>query len=309
MSQVSIVICTFNRPILLAHAARSCMAQEGLAPGAIEIFIVDNSPDGNAAPQVRELAAAARIKLTYVAEPRSNIARARNAGIAASDAPFIAFLDDDEEASSGWIAGLLATMDRTGADVVFGPVRPRFETGRPPAWDPEAKLFTRDMGLPDGTPAPLLATGASRGGGTGNCMLRRTACIGSAEPFDPAFGITGGEDTDFFMRLARAGRRFVWCASAPVSEYVPADRVRLDYMARRTFRQNQSYVRLRMKNSAQPILMTANLMARGAVQLGLWSLLGLAGRLARRNDGSRAWLKMNAGAGKLLWARAGGKHS
>jgi succinoglycan biosynthesis protein ExoM len=285
------------------------MAQEGLAPGAIEIFIVDNSPDGNAAPQVRELAAAARIKLTYVAEPRSNIARARNAGIAASDAPFIAFLDDDEEASPGWIAGLLATMDRTGADVVFGPVRPRFETGRPPAWDPEARLFTRDMGLPDGTPAPLLATGASRGGGTGNCMLRRAACIGSAEPFDPAFGTTGGEDTDFFMRLTRAGRRFVWCASAPVSEYVPADRVRLDYMARRTFRQNQSYVRLRMKNSAQPILMTANLMARGAAQLGLWSLLGLAGRLARRNDGSRAWLKMNAGAGKLLWARSGGKHS
>jgi hypothetical protein len=45
------------------------------------------------------------------------------------------------------------------------------------------------------------------------------------------------------------------------------------------------------------------------VQLGLGSLLAVIGRLARRNDGSRAWIKMNAGAGKLLWARAGDKHS
>jgi succinoglycan biosynthesis protein ExoM len=309
MSQVSIVICTFNRPALMAKAVRSCVTQEGLRAGAIAIFVVDNSADGNAAAEVQALAASSPVAITYVGERRSNIARARNAGIAASDAPFIAFLDDDEEASPRWIAGLLATMEGSQADVVFAPVRPRFETGKAPAWDPEARLFTRDMGLPDGTPAPLLATGASRGGGTGNCMLRRATCIRSAEPFDPAFGITGGEDTDFFMGLARAGRRFVWCASAPVSEFVPAERTRLDYMARRTFRQNQSYVRLRMKNSPQPALMTANLMARGAVQLGLWSLLGLIGRIARRNDGSRAWLKMNAGAGKLLWARAGGKHS
>ncbi|QEX20426.1 glycosyl transferase [Hypericibacter adhaerens] len=309
MTQVSIVICTFNRPLLLAQAVRSCAVQEGLPHGAIGIFVVDNSPDGNAAAQVRELAANSPVPITYVGERRSNIARARNAGIAASDAPFIAFLDDDEEASPRWIAGLLATMERTDADVVFAPVRPRFETGRAPAWDPDARLFTRDMGLPDGTPAPLLATGASRGGGTGNCMLRRATCIGSAEPFDPDFGVTGGEDTDFFMGLSRAGRRFVWCASAPVSEYVPAERSRLDYMARRTFRQNQSYVRLRMKNSERPALMTANLMARGAVQLGLWSLLALVDRVARRSDGSRAWLKMNAGAGKLLWARSGGKHS
>ena len=309
MSPVSIVICTYNRPALLAQAIASCMAQTGLPQGTVEIFVVDNSPDGNAAAQIRELAQQAPFPLLYVGEPRSNIARARNAGIAASRSPYIAFLDDDEQASPGWIAGLLATMERTGADVVFAPVLPHFESGRPPGWDPQARLFTRDMGLPDGTPAPLLATGASRGGGTGNCLLRRETCITSAEPFDPAFGLTGGEDTDFFMGLARAGRRFVWCASAPVSEYVPAERSRLDYMARRTFRQNQSYVRLRKKNSARPRLMTANLMIRGAVQLGMWSLLGLAARLARRNDGARAWLKMNAGAGKLLWARAGGWHS
>lgn len=309
MSQVSIVICTFNRPALMAKAVRSCVAQEGLPANTLAIHVVDNSADGNAAAQVQALAASSPVPITYVGERRSNIARARNAGIAASDAPFIAFLDDDEEASPRWIAGLLATIERTGADVVFAPVLPQFEAGQPPAWDPEALLFKRDMGLPDGTPAPLHATGASRGGGTGNCMLRRATCIGSGEPFDPGFGLTGGEDTDFFMGLSRAGRRFVWCASAPVSEFVPAARSRLDYMARRTFRQNQSYVRLRKKNSARPFLMTANLMARGAVQLGLWSLLALIGRVARRGDGSRAWIKMNAGAGKLLWARAADKHS
>jgi glycosyltransferase involved in cell wall biosynthesis len=37
----------------------------------------------------------------------------------------IAFLDDDEEASPGWLAALIETQRRYDADVVFGPVRAR----------------------------------------------------------------------------------------------------------------------------------------------------------------------------------------
>lgn len=308
MSTVSIVICTFNRPHLLQQAIRSCMVQQLSDDVGIEILVVDNSPDANAAAPVRQLAEASPVALRYISEPQPNIARARNAGIAAGASPYIAFLDDDEEASPRWIAGMVATMERTGADVVFGPVLPRFETGGPPAWDPTARQFTRDMGLPDGAPAPLMATRSSRGGGTGNCLIRRATCIRGAEPFDFAFGETGGEDTDFFLGLAGRGCRFVWCSTAPVSEFVPADRTSLDYMARRTFRQNQSYVRLRVKNSRHPGLMTLNLMARGAVQLALWALLDLADRVARRTRRAKARLKMQAGAGKLLWLRSGGRH-
>jgi succinoglycan biosynthesis protein ExoM len=308
MSTVGIVICTFNRPQLLRRAIRSCIAQQHPEGIGIEILVVDNSPDANASVLVRQLAETSPVAVRYASEPRPNIAHARNAGIAASTSAYIAFLDDDEEASPHWIAGMVATMERTGADVVFGPVLPRFETGGPPAWDPEARQFTRDMGLPDGAPAPLMATRSSRGGGTGNCLIRRATCIRSAEPFDPAFGETGGEDTDFFLGLAGCGCRFVWCAEAPVREFVPADRTSLDYMARRTFRQNQSYVRLRVKNSRHPTLMTLNLMARGAVQFCLWALLDLADRTVRRSRRARALLKMQAGAGKLLWLRSGGRH-
>ncbi|MFZ5790041.1 MAG: glycosyltransferase family 2 protein [Pseudomonadota bacterium] len=308
MSAVSIVICTFNRPQLLQQAICSCVAQQLPDGISIEILVVDNSPDANASVLVRQVAETSPVAVRYVSEPRPNIARARNAGIAASAAPYIAFLDDDEEASPHWIAGMVATMERTGADVVFGSVLPRFETGGPPAWDPDARQFTRDMGLPDGAPAPLMATRSSRGGGTGNCLIRRATCIRGTEPFDPAFGETGGEDTDFFLGLAGRGCRFVWCSEAPVREFVPADRTSLDYMARRTFRQNQSYVRLRVKNSRHPGLMTLNLMARGAVQLCLWAFLDLVHRAARRTRRAKALLKMQAGAGKLLWLRSGGRH-
>ena len=42
--------------------------------------------------------------------------------------------------------------------------------------------------------------------------------------FDPAFGRTGGEDSDFFARQLRSGRVFVWCDEAVALETVPPER-------------------------------------------------------------------------------------
>ena len=47
------------------------------------------------------------------------------------------------------------------------------------------------------------------------CLIARAVLEGMAPPwFDPAFALTGGEDHDFFVRLARPGARFAWADDA-----------------------------------------------------------------------------------------------
>ncbi len=70
---------------------------------------------------------------------------------------------------------------------------------------------------------------------TGNVLLAKAMIEGLETPFDPRLGRTGGEDADFFDRMVKAGRSFVWCAEARVYEDVPVERQTLKYHVKRAF--------------------------------------------------------------------------
>src|SRR5262249_13028449 len=146
--EASIVICTFNRPLQLARAVKSCIAQATSL--SFEIIVVDNSADSNAAKLVAELAQHDP-RVRYVSSSIPNIALARNAGLAHASGEFVAFLDDDEEARPNWLQDLVRTVRSFGADCSYGPVWPRFEGGTPPSWDPQGWWHTRYADFPSGT--------------------------------------------------------------------------------------------------------------------------------------------------------------
>ena len=62
--------------------------------------------------------------------------------------------------------------------------------------------------------------------------------------FDVSYGISGGEDSDFFHRLAAAGLNAVWCDEAEVHEHVQPHRVRIGWLVRRAFAGGHSYARI-----------------------------------------------------------------
>ena len=126
---VSLVILTQRRPEPLARAAASALAQAGLGGIRYELVVVDNDARPSAKAPIGRLAAQAGVPVRYVHEPRAGVANARNAAVAATRAPLIAFLDDDEEAPASWLAALLAAYEAYEADVVFGPVRGRAPAG------------------------------------------------------------------------------------------------------------------------------------------------------------------------------------
>ena len=109
MVEISVLIPTYLRPDMLRQSIDSVLAQEGVVV-PFEIVVVDNDPLESARPLVEEKAAAAPVPIRYVAERRPGISRARNTAVANAAGQFVVWLDDDEEATPGWLAALYSTM-------------------------------------------------------------------------------------------------------------------------------------------------------------------------------------------------------
>ncbi|HWT00786.1 MAG TPA: glycosyltransferase family 2 protein [Pyrinomonadaceae bacterium] len=88
MSKVSVIIPTHSRPHLLPRAVESAKA----AGGDVEVIVVDDASTDGTAEVCRGLKGVSYIRL----EQNQGVAGARNVGILASSADYVAFLDDDD---------------------------------------------------------------------------------------------------------------------------------------------------------------------------------------------------------------------
>ncbi|TIV30245.1 MAG: glycosyltransferase family 2 protein, partial [Mesorhizobium sp.] len=127
---IDICICTFRRPEL-ADTLRSVAALEKPEGLEIGIVVADNDDEPGAQKLVKALAEELKLPIRYRHAPARNISIARNACLDASVSDFVAFIDDDETASPGWLVELMATADATGAAAVLGPVRAHYRQDTP----------------------------------------------------------------------------------------------------------------------------------------------------------------------------------
>lgn len=143
---ISAIICTHNREQYLGAAIDSLLGQSF---ADYEIIVVDNaSTDGTAE------VAKARLnhpKVHYVLEPTLGLSVARNTGAAAAKGQILAYLDDDAEASEGWLAALMAVFEANERVAIAGGrvtlIWPPNAT--PPAWlsaDLSSGLGAYDLG-------------------------------------------------------------------------------------------------------------------------------------------------------------------
>ena len=93
MPRVSVIIPTYNRPHLLERAVRSAFA----AGRDVEVIVVDDASTDETASVCRALEGIKYVRL----ERNQGVAGARNVGILASTADYIAFLDDDDQRLPG----------------------------------------------------------------------------------------------------------------------------------------------------------------------------------------------------------------
>jgi hypothetical protein len=290
---VAVIIPTLRRPDSLVRALRSLFAQTTVADRLREIVVVDNDPSASARETVEALKAGSPWPLLWVHAPRPGVATARNAGLDATDAPLIAFLDDDEAASPGWLAALIEGLDATGADVVFGPIQGRAPDGQPWLRPYLERFFGREG--PEDTrriDAPY---------GCGNSLMRRATALPGPAPFSTASDQAGGEDDVLFAALTARGGTFGWAADAWVEEFAPPHRARLRYTLARAFAYGQGPSQTAAAGRDWPGV--ARWMAVGAAQATAWGVLAAGLALLRHPKRAAAYDHAARGVGKVLWMK------
>jgi succinoglycan biosynthesis protein ExoM len=289
--RVDVNLCTFRRPEGM-QATLAALDAQNLPEGvAMRVLLIDNDTRPTAQEAARAAAARMRVPLVYIHAPAANIALARNAGLAASEADWVAFLDDDETVSPDWLARLLARQRETGADAVFGPSKAMYEADAP-AW-----IVARDYH----SNIPEVRGGVVETGYSCNALLRWQGAPWTDERFDLARGTSGGEDTEFFFRLHRMGAVFDIAWDAVARESVPPERLTYVWLARRRYRMGQSYA-----SSAVTWTARARLLVSAAAKAGFcyaMAALNASSRDTRNFWRLRAALHRGVCAGCLDFAQ------
>jgi hypothetical protein len=146
--------------------------------------------------------------MVYLRSARVGIAVARNLGVAASTAPFIAFTDDDCEVDADWLNAVAAPfLQEARIGVVLGSVI--------------AAPYDRAAGFTPAyqVPRPFVArsiVSKARIEGIGACMAVSRSAWEALHGFDEQLGTGGllraGEETDLVMRALVRG---VWVSETP----------------------------------------------------------------------------------------------
>jgi succinoglycan biosynthesis protein ExoM len=233
MSTVSVCIATYRRAERLAAVLDDLTRQLRLPD---EVVVVDNDAAASARPVVEErLRQSAPFPIRYAVQPVKNISLTRNKTVELAGGDWLAFIDDDERAPPPWLKQLVEAAGRDAADGVLGPVDPIVPSSAP-AWIRRGRFYD----------FPRMATGTVIPPNRlrfGNVLVNGSWLRGAEAPFDPALGLTGGEDGDLLSRLVQRGARLVWCDEAIVREPVEASRLSLRWLLRRALSGGQDFAR------------------------------------------------------------------
>lgn len=209
--RVAILICTCDRPHLLKSLLDALAQIVARCSWNVVSIIIDN---GKTSAQDVIESFRDRIQIDYQRLAVAGVVAPRNASLKralAHHPDVLAFIDDDEIPSDGWLLELVGAL-QGGADFATGPVRPRFD-GPAPSW---AEDFFSKSGNTYCT---------------SNLILRASILPACEDDwFQPAFNFTGGEDNEFLNRLARGGAGHAVAHAAEVTELIPHSRLSLSYV-------------------------------------------------------------------------------
>jgi len=190
MVDVAVIVPTFNRARTIEASVESLLAQQGVA---LEVVVVD---DGSTDDTVDRLARRGDPRLRVLAREHAGIAGARNAGIAASEARYVAFHDSDDLALPGRLASPVRHLDEH-PELAFVIQNGRMVPPGEPWIAPgvAARLAARPL-----TVAEVFRWNLGQLQGT--CFRR--GALATAGPLDTSLGIL--DDLDLVLRVAARHR-------------------------------------------------------------------------------------------------------
>ncbi len=248
-AHVVVCACTCRRPEGLRNLLAGLDSQEftACAQPQISILIADNEVSKLNEQICQQFRQHSSLPLVYVPVHEQGISHARNACLDSlpPDTDFLAFIDDDEIPVPGWLQALLQVQQKTGSDVVYGPVLPVF-CDAAPHWIRDSDFFAKPRQADMLHNEQEIAFAA-----TCNCLMKAKIIHDTLIRFDPAFAFSGGEDKLFFRQIKAAGYHIAWAKHAMVRETVPPQRACLNYLLREAFRLGNVRLPVRRRLLAQ----------------------------------------------------------
>jgi len=210
-AEISVVIPTLGRPSLERSIAS--IAAQSLQPR--ELIVVGNGSerlDERRLDRLRDMLVPIPLRSLSL-PPFSGPSMSRNLGAWNATMPYVAFLDDDDEFSSGYIAEIWAVICRTSPDVVYGTVAG--ETGGSGKWGAASIPSMSGSALLDS-----LYRHNNPGFGGSNIVVKRGSFFDlGGFPVD----LLSGEDRAFAMAALSAGFNVLFAKAAVVYAHSDAD--------------------------------------------------------------------------------------
>jgi glucosyl-dolichyl phosphate glucuronosyltransferase len=238
---LSVVVSTCNRRSMLRRALDALLDQRATDGLRYDVIIVDNGSTDGTRALVEAAAASSAGLVRYVFEPQRGVSFGRNAGVAVTDAPIVAFTDDDNAVAPDWVATIVRLLaEHPDADAVGGRVLPewpddvpRWITGE--HWSPLAILDYGDASFftSDRDPRCLL---------TANLAFRREVFT-RLGGFSPEF--VRCQDHELLTRLWRAGGRALYAPGLVVR--APIERSRLTRRYHQAWHARHGYFAARLR--------------------------------------------------------------
>lgn len=234
-ASVSLIITTYNRAQLLAEALRSVAECKKPACGGVEVIVVDNNSTDDTAAVVEKLSVGFPFPLRYVFEGKQGLSQARNRGAAESEAPIVAFMDDDQRLDEQFLARIEQELATTNADCIGGPIF-YYNAENLPSWLPP---LLENTGQYDGGREIRVLEPEGRKLNGGNMAFRKSV-LQEIGGYNTQLGRNGrsllaSEEFELQDRLFAEGRKIVYTPNLIQYHYLRPERLTRKYWRRHHF--------------------------------------------------------------------------
>lgn len=236
---VGVIICTYTakRLDMVTDCTRSVLRQT--RPADEVLLMVDATQE--LADRVADRLPEVRVECLG---HNQGVSVARTEAARLIDTDWVVFIDDDAIAEDDWLERLVSPLGPDDVIGACGKSLPIYETGEP-RWMPPEYLWALGcsyQGLPE-------STARVRNFFAGSAATRRDLFLGlggfAAEVGHRGGLVGGGEEALYCMRATEAsGGAFIYEPTSIAHHRLPAERLRLSYLARRCYGEGQTKARL-----------------------------------------------------------------
>ncbi|MEI4488209.1 glycosyltransferase family 2 protein [Frigidibacter sp. MR17.14] len=204
--RISVILPAWNAAGFLERAVASVRAQQGVAPGEVEIVIVDDGSTDATAAVIARLAAADPGIVAVLGGANQGPAGARNTALSRARGSWIAVLDADDAYAPGRLARLVAQAEASGLDAIADlPLLYDLAAGcpAPDSLQHPAAGGLRRLGFRD-----FLGRDAATGLDLGLLKPVFHARLKAQGLLEYPAGLRHGEDCAMYVAMTRAGAAF-----------------------------------------------------------------------------------------------------